>query len=89
MNTDTGHFVKEEGATPDMVRVEVGEVVKVKGERFRVMEIGDRNLTLELMSYEDRQKDIDRKRRAGLLSDSPRNRAERRREAALNRRVKA
>ena len=92
MNTETGHFVAFDVAvnesTPRMTRIEVDEVVKVKGERFRVVNIGERLLTLELMSAKDIELDKQAKRRAGHLSDSPRNRAERRREAALRKREK-
>ena len=73
MNTDTGRFVDERDAKSWMQRIEVGETIKLKGEECKVISIGDRRVTLELLSSDDRQRSY-----IDALFDEPRNRHERR-----------
>lgn len=54
MNSQTGHFVKEDRAEQWMQRVEIGEVVKIKGEELEIVEIEGRHIKLKLLSAEDR-----------------------------------
>ncbi len=54
MDANAGRFIEEQTAEAWMQRIEVGEVVKIKGEELRVVSIEDRRITLELMSAEDR-----------------------------------
>lgn len=55
MDTEQGRFVEESEAKEWMERLGVGEVVKIKGAEFKVLEIGERTVRLELMSAKDRQ----------------------------------
>ncbi len=59
MNTETGIFEQEEEAPTWATTIEIGEVVKIKGEECRVTEIKRRSITLELMSRTDRQEMFD------------------------------
>lgn len=77
MNTDTGEFVREERIRSWMKTLSVGEVVKLKGEECQVTAIGERTVTLTLLSDEDRMR-MEVESIAG-------NRHERRRKAALAR----
>ncbi len=52
MDPMAGRFVEEDRAEKWMARVEIGEVVKIKGEELEIVEIGDRTLTLKLLSPE-------------------------------------
>lgn len=54
MNPQTGMFVQEDRAEKWMQRVEVGEIVKIKGEELEIVEIEDRHIKLRLLSVEDR-----------------------------------
>lgn len=54
MNPQTGQFVQEDRAEAWMQRVEVGEVVKIKGEELEIIEIKGREIKLKLLSTEDR-----------------------------------
>ena len=54
MDTNAGRFVEEESAEKWMQRIEVGEIIKLKGEDCRVVRIGERQVVLELMSATDR-----------------------------------
>ena len=58
MDTNSGRFVGEEEAQPWMKRIAVGEVVSLKGEDCRVTRIAGRIISLELMSAEDRMRDL-------------------------------
>lgn len=53
MNSDTGEFLEERDAEAWMKRISVGEVIKLKGEDCKVVQIGARTITLELMSRAD------------------------------------
>lgn len=54
MNPNAGRFIEEEKAKAWMQRIEVGEVVKIKGEELEIVEIGDRTLKLKLLSAQER-----------------------------------
>lgn len=54
MNPQTGQFVQEDRAEQWMQRVEVGEIVKIKGEELEIVEIEDRHIKLKLLSVRDR-----------------------------------
>ena len=54
MNSNTGEFVDEERAESWMQRIEVGETIKIKGEELEVVRIGDREITLKLLSHAER-----------------------------------
>lgn len=54
MDTNSGRFVEEEQAEKWMQRIAVGEIIKLKGEECRVVKIGERRVTLELMSADER-----------------------------------
>lgn len=54
MNTNTGEFVDQERSETWMQRIGVGEVVKIKGGELEVVSIGRREITLRLLSQEDR-----------------------------------
>lgn len=54
MDPMSGRFVEEERAEQWMARVEVGEVVKIKGEELEIVKIEGREMTLKLLSAEDR-----------------------------------
>lgn len=73
MDTNAGRFVGEESAKSWMQRVEVDEVIKIKGEECRVVSINGRRLEVELLSSDDRM----RRQMESILSE-PRNRHERR-----------
>ena len=57
MDTNSGRFIEEQNAESWMQRIEVGEIIKIKGEELRVVSIESRRITLELMSAEDRIQD--------------------------------
>lgn len=54
MDPDAGRFVEEERVREWMKKLELGEVVEIKGEKLEVLEIKDRTVTLKLLSMEDR-----------------------------------
>jgi len=54
MDPNAGRFIEEERAEAWMARIEVGETIKIKGEELEVVEIGDRTVTLKLLSFEER-----------------------------------
>jgi len=55
MNASEGKFVHLGEAKLWMQTLTVGEVVKMKGEEFEVVEITDRECRLKLMSADERQ----------------------------------
>lgn len=54
MDTNAGEFVGEERAEAWMQRIEVGEIVKIKGEKLEVVRIEKREITLKLLSAYER-----------------------------------
>ncbi len=58
MNPQTGQFVQEDRAEQWMQRVEIGEVVKIKGEELEIVEIEGRHIKLKLLSAEDRMQKV-------------------------------
>jgi hypothetical protein len=54
MDTNSGEFVGLDRAQQWMTRVEVGQQLKILGEEFEVLEIGDRTMVVKLLSFEDR-----------------------------------
>ena len=80
MNTDTGEFVEDSKAEKWMQRLDIGEVVKLKGEECEVVAIEDREVRLKLMNSEDR--------RQHRYNQAPRNRNERRKELADEKRAR-
>ena len=59
MDTNAGEFVGEERAEAWMQRIEVGEVVKIKGEELEVLRIDERTIVLKLLSASDKlEKDL-------------------------------
>lgn len=50
MDTERGRFVDEAEATPEMPRVEVGEVLVIRGSRLRALRFTDREMLLELLT---------------------------------------
>ena len=54
MDSNAGRFVEEQQAEEWMSRIAVGEVVKIKGEELEVTKIGEREITLKLLSFEER-----------------------------------
>ena len=54
MDTDSGRFVDDEQAQSWMQRISVGEVIKIKGEECEVVELGERTITLKLLSADER-----------------------------------
>ena len=66
MDSNAGEFVDERRAEKWMERIAVGEVVKIKGEELEVVTIGKREITLKLLSHDDRMNrlldEIDRQR---------------------------
>ena len=50
MDQQSGRFVPEEKATPGMPRVEMLEVLELDGVKLQIVRIGDRRMTLQLMS---------------------------------------
>ena len=69
----------------DAVTLALSEIVKIKGERFKVMTIEDRTTTLMLMTKAEVEREINRGRIEGSI---PLNRKQRRREQALLRKGK-
>ena len=57
MDPNAGRFVEEAQAESWMQRIEVGEVVKIKGEEFEVLGFEGREIRLRMRSAEDRQGD--------------------------------
>jgi len=55
MNTDTGQFVRSQPACKWAKTIAVGEVHKINGEECKVTKIGDREVTLQLMSKRERE----------------------------------
>ena len=56
MDTNAGEFVGEERAESWMQRIEIGEVVKIKGEELEVVMIGRHEITLKLLGQRDRDR---------------------------------
>ncbi len=56
MDSNAGEFVGDERAEAWMQRIQVGEIVKIKGEELEVVEIGRREITLKLLSRYEREK---------------------------------
>lgn len=84
MNTDTGAFVLVTPETPENVTtLTVGEIVKVKGERFKVLQIKGRTCVLQLMSAREREQ-----MKRELVDQRPDNRKNRRAAAAQARKAK-
>ena len=54
MDTNCGEFVDESRAEQWMKRVEVGQTIKILGEEFEITGISRREMTVKLLSYEDR-----------------------------------
>jgi len=54
MDTNTGEFVGADRAQQWMKRVEVGQQLKILGEEFEVLEIGERTMVVKLLSFEER-----------------------------------
>lgn len=54
MDSNAGEFVGDERAQAWMQRIEVGEVVKIKGEELEVVSISLREITLKLLGQQDR-----------------------------------
>jgi len=54
MDTNSAEFVGEERAEAWMQRIEVGEVIKIKGEDLEVVRIEKREITLKLLSAYER-----------------------------------
>ena len=54
MDTRSGEFVEDERAESWMQRIGIGEVVKIKGEELEVVGISGREITLRLLSANDR-----------------------------------
>jgi hypothetical protein len=54
MDTNAGRFVEEADAEKWMQRLEVGEVVEIKGEELTVLAFDNRRVVLELRSADDR-----------------------------------
>lgn len=54
MDSMSGQFVEEDRAEKWMARVEVGEIVKIKGEELEIVKIEGREMTLKLLSAEER-----------------------------------
>lgn len=54
MDTNAGEFVGEDRVEQWMQRIAVGETVKIKGEELEVVKIERREITLKLLSYEER-----------------------------------
>lgn len=96
MNTDTGQFVPDRDATPDMNRYQIGKVVEIEGDSFVVTYIdnerGRGRVVLRALSAADRERDVlDVLREIVSQESGPtdsRNRHERRRSAALRRKGK-
>jgi hypothetical protein len=58
MNPSSGEFVDEDRSESWMQRIEVGEVIKIKGEECEVVKIGRREITLKLLSSADRESSL-------------------------------
>lgn len=58
MDTNAGEFVEEERAERWMQRLQVGEIVKIKGEELQVVSTDKREVTLRLLSAADRLKNL-------------------------------
>ena len=54
MDPNVGRFIEEENAEKWMETLEIGEIVKIKGEELEVAEIGDRTVTFKLRSAMER-----------------------------------
>ncbi len=54
MDTDAGRFVEDEKAETWMQRLDIGEVVKIKGEELEVVKIEGRLVVLKLLNSEER-----------------------------------
>lgn len=54
MDTNQGRFVEEEQAESWMQRIQVGEIIKIKGEECRVEAIGSHIVTLKLLNPSER-----------------------------------
>ena len=56
MDTNAGEFVDEQRSESWMQRIEVGEVIKIKGEELEVLKINERTIVLKLLSASDKVK---------------------------------
>ena len=54
MDTNSGEFVDDNHAEQWMKRVEVGQTIKILGEEFEITHIGRREMTVKLLSYQER-----------------------------------
>lgn len=54
MDTNTGEFVDDSRAESWMQRIDVGEVIKIKGEELDVLRIDERTIVLKLLNASDR-----------------------------------
>lgn len=54
MDPNSGRFVDEREAKAHMKRFTVGEVLKLKGEEFEVLEIQEREIRLKPLSAQER-----------------------------------
>ena len=83
MDPNSGRFVEEQYAESWMQRIEIGETIKIKGEECEVTAIGDRHITLRLLSADER---MAKAFGGSLVTDMDSlNRHERRERAALAR----
>ena len=55
MNTNSGEFVDDSRAEQWMKRVEVGQVIKILEEEFEITSIGQREMTVKLLSFRERE----------------------------------
>jgi len=56
MDTETGQFVAENKAEAWMKRIQMHEIVEIKGAVLEVVSIGRREITLKLLSRDERKK---------------------------------
>lgn len=100
MDSQSGRFVSEDQATPEMPRVGVGQTVELvdyEGHPLKVTRIDDRTLLLQLMSEADRRvealealgsDEFKRLENTGVDPWIPHNRHERRKQKVQARRPK-
>lgn len=81
MDTNAGEFVEEKRAEAWMQRIEIGEVVKIKGEELEVVRIEKREITLKLLGQ------IERIHRADGFAEVADAESKRQREKMLKRQV--
>ena len=96
MDVNAGRFVPFEESTPEMNKYEVGQLIEIRGDVYRIVvvdNVADRGqLVLRALSKADRERELQALREAfagNNLSTEPRNRAERRqRDRELRRAMK-